>query len=104
MKNRILSLATLVMISLIAFLAVGCSSSGKATEGANEYVSKLYPGWTVEGIVAKDFDTDQDGYVSTDVRIKNPTTGEEKMLNLDCAKVGSFNSGCKQKIFGAQGK
>lgn len=88
----------LVVSLLSAFALVGCSSQAKAEDSIQEYVSSLYPGW-VEGSSIIPYDTDQDGYVSADVRIKGPN-GEEKMLALSCAKVGSFNSGCKARVGG----
>lgn len=96
MKNK-LFLTALVMF---AFVLIGCSSSEKATDGVREYVEQLYPGWTIEGQIVKDYDSDGDGYVSADVRIKNPATGEEKMLALDCAKNFTFNNGCKARVGG----
>jgi len=100
MKNKLFSVLFAVMLVAVLSVSVGCSSAGKAEDGAKEYVAKLYPGWTIEGQVVKDYDSDGDGYVSADVRIKNPTTGEEKMLALNCARVGSFNSGCKARVGG----
>jgi len=100
MANKFVSILFIAVLALAGFMSFGCSSAGKASEGANEYISKLYPGWTVEGMVTKDYDSDDDGYVSVDCRIKNPVTGEEKLLALDCAKVGSFNSGCKARVGG----
>ncbi len=57
------------------------------------------------GILGGSFDPptlahERHGYVSADVRIKNDSTGEEKMLALSCAKIGSFNSGCKARVGG----
>lgn len=98
MKNKISSLILIVAL-FSAIALVGCSSEAKAEDGIQEYVSSLYPGWTVEGSSIIPYDTDQDGYVSADVRIKGPN-GEEKMLALSCAKVGSFNSGCKARVGG----
>lgn len=99
MKNLSSLILAVLAISVLA-VSTGCSSAGKAEDGVQDYVSSLYPGWTVEGSNIMDYDSDGDGYVSADVRIKNPTTGEEKMLALSCAKVGTFNNGCKARVGG----
>ena len=86
---------------ILGLLVVGCSSTDKANEGVQDYIASLYPGWSIIGSPnVMDYDSDGDGYVSADVRIKNTTTGEEKMLALSCAKTISFNSGCKARIGG----
>lgn len=89
--------AVFVIVGAIILSSGSCSNKEKADKAVDEYVANLYPGWTVEGKVTKDFDSNGDGYVSSDVRIKNATTGEEKTLALDCAKAMSFNTGCKQR-------
>lgn len=98
--NSLILVALAVLAISVLAVSVGCSSTEKAEDGVQDYVSSLYPGWTIEGSNIMDYDSDGDGYVSADVRIKNPTTGEEKMLALSCAKVGSFNSGCKARVGG----
>lgn len=90
----------LVALVALSVSLVGCSSADKANDGVQEYVSSMYPGWEIEGKQVMDYDSDGDGYVSADVRIKNPTTGEEKMLALSCAKSFSFNQGCKARVGG----
>ena len=99
MKN-LSSLILVVLAISVLFVSAGCSSAGKAENGVQDYVSSLYPGWTIQGFGIAAHDSDGDGYVSADVRIKNPATGEEKMLALSCSKVGSFNSGCKARVGG----
>jgi starvation-inducible outer membrane lipoprotein len=94
--KRTLSLLTCIALAVISCVALaGCSSAPKATEGAKEYVTQMYPGWSIQGVVAKDFDSSGDGYVTTDVSIKNDKTGETKIVSLSCAKAFSLNSGCK---------
>lgn len=100
MKNLSSLILAILAISVLA-VSTGCSSAGKVGDEVQDYVSSLYPGWTIQGEPQiMDYDSDGDGYVSADVRIKNPTTGEEKMLALSCAKLGSLDSGCKARVGG----
>lgn len=98
MKN-LSSLILVVLAISVLFVSAGCSSAGKAEEDVQNYVSSLYPGWTIQGEPqVMHYDSDGDGYVSADVRIKNDSTGKEKMLALSCTKLGSLDSGCKARV------
>jgi len=75
MKN-LSSLILVVLAISVLFVSVGCSSAGKAENGVQDYVSSLYPGWTIQGEPQiMNYDSGGDGYVSADVRIKNDSTG-----------------------------
>ncbi len=103
--NRIATIVICILSLLACVSALGCSSAGKADNEAKEYVAKMYPGWTVQGVNSMDYDTNDDGYISSDVTIKNDTTGEIKALQLECAKKNLIgNSGCKQKAIPISGK
>ncbi len=92
----------LILAALLGALFVfGCATSSvKATEELETYVANMYPGWVIEGQTVMDHDSDSDGYVSADVRIKDPKTGESKMLALNCAANYSYNNGCKARVGG----
>lgn len=66
MKNLSSLIFAILAISVLA-VSTGCSSAGKAEDGVQDYVSSLYPGWTIEGSNIMDYDSDGDGYVSADV-------------------------------------
>jgi hypothetical protein len=86
---------TFAILSLM--LVVGCSSTGKADNQSDDYVRSMYPGWAVQGKSVMPFDSNDDGYVSVDVRIKNTKTDEERTLYLECAKAFKMNQGCKER-------
>lgn len=87
----------LIFVALSLMLVVGCTSTGKADNQSEDYVKKMYPGWVVEGKNVMPFDSNDDGYVSVDVRIKNSSTNEERTLYLECAKAFQMNQGCKER-------
>lgn len=101
MKNTILLICT----AFIVFVVSGCNyyaekAEAHAEESLQDYVAQLYPEWTIVGFNIMELDGDGDGYVDVDVRIKNPTTEEGKMLVLSCAIAGNINSGCKARAVG----
>ena len=87
----------LTFATLSLMLVVGCSSTGKADNQSEDNVNNMYPGWTVAGKNVMPYDSNEDGYVSVDVRIKNTKTDEERTLYLECAKAYQMNQGCKER-------
>lgn len=81
----------LIYIAVICLVLCGCASSQEESgiqsdnieNAANEYVATMYPGWS---IVGRQMTVMPLSATPVDISIKNDTTGEEKIIFLNCYK------------------
>lgn len=94
----LLIFAIVLAIAIFVGSTIGVNKlrSVRATSEAKNYVSKLYPGYTIGGSVCQGEDTDGDTYVSCDLNIGNTT--DNRVINIQCPTiVKSFlGTSCKQ--------
>ena len=78
----------------------GCARGSKAdaTEAAKEYATDLK--WEIVAISCAHSDTDNDGYISCTLRVKENPEGPAVEKYLDCASgaFGSKTGGCKARL------
>lgn len=93
----------LIVIAILALLAVvlgaglrGCAGqqASKADTEFRQYLSTMYPEYTVKAIAGADRDTDGDGYLSLQARLIDKD-GNERIIRAQCAS-GFWNHGCKE--------
>lgn len=90
----------IICLVFVALAASGCTRSSvknAVTDSAKEYISEMGYG-TFIGSSSTGTDSDDDGYVTIDVRVKG-NDGREQTLNLECtySYVG-LATGCKEKV------
>jgi hypothetical protein len=94
----LLILAGILAIGIFVASTIGVNKlrSMRAEGEAKVYVSKLYPGYTIGGIICQGEDTDTDSYVSCDLNIGN--TIENRVINVQCPTIikSFLGTSCKQ--------
>ena len=106
------------LLLLVAVALVACADRKEAESYLGGYIEKFYPGAVVIASECQNKDSDDDGYVSCTVRLKEPEPcedaprrptkwGEPKVVSVECAaswpwQVGRWlQDGCRTpKIHG----
>lgn len=88
----------IISFGFIFFLGGGCravtgAQARQAEKEFREYLGTMYPEFEVIGIAGTSMDTDGDGYVTLQARIKHGE--EERTIRAECAS-GFWNHGCKE--------
>lgn len=96
----------LIAICLVGLAALGCQNQ-EANVTANRvhaetWVKNTLPGYTLVGFNSATLDTDNDGYVSTDITVRKDRTDELRLIQLDCPTASNpgtlqLGDGCKFK-------
>ena len=99
MKKYVYGLIILIaIIGGVYFYYIGSNSvrSARALSEGEAYVNKMYSEYAIAGKVCQGQDTDGDGYVSCDFRIKSDT--KEDVINLQCPTfISSYlGTSCKE--------
>ncbi len=96
----ILGLLGVVGINALGGGCSGCARGSKAdaTEAAKEYATDLK--WEIVAISCAHSDSDNDGYISCTLRVKESSEGPSVEKYLDCASgaFGSKTGGCKVRM------
>ena len=87
-----------ILVGGIYFYYIG-SNTIRANRGLSEgenYIKKMYAEYAIVGKVCQGKDTDGDGYISCDFRIKTET--KEDVINLQCPTfISSYlGTSCKE--------
>lgn len=92
----VLAVILAILIFVASTIGVNKLRSMRAASEAQNYVSKLYPGYTIGGLVCQGEDTDSDSYVSCDLNIGNTT--ENRVINVQCPTIfkSFLGTSCKQ--------
>jgi len=90
-----------VLLIVVALAMGGCTRGQRKNavkESAKDYVNDL--GYEFIGASGSTTDSDGDGYIAVDVRVKDDK-GETQLLKLECtfSYVG-FETGCKARVQG----
>jgi hypothetical protein len=95
----VLALILALLIFVGSTIGVNKLRSMRAESQSVNYVSKLYPGYTIGGIVCQGEDTDSDSYVSCDLNIGNlADTADNRVINVQCPTIikSFLGTSCKQ--------
>lgn len=81
------------------FVAGNELRASRADVQGAEFVAKLYGDYTVMGHSCQGEDTNRDGYVTCNFRLKSPTSGDDKVIALQCPTfIKSFlGTSCKEQ-------
>lgn len=101
------TLCCLVLL-FVCFFAVGCTQNQQMNVSANKehaktWVQDTLPGYVLVGFTTATLDTDNDGYVSCDIMVKKESTGEMRLISLNCPTASTdmgqvqIGGGCKYK-------
>ena len=103
-KMKVYGGAVLVILFVVAsfysyFILGNQARSTRALEKGREYASKMYNDYRVAGENCQGEDTDNNGYVTCNFRLKGTTNGTERTITLQCPTfIKSFMAtSCKEQ-------
>lgn len=98
MKKYVVLLVVLTLLFIYGyFIGIKHIQASVSHNDAKNYIEKMYSDYTLIGENCQGEDTDNDSYVSCDLRLKN-TAGNEKILHLQCPIITKSLTGtvCKE--------
>jgi uncharacterized protein (UPF0333 family) len=87
MKKYIFLFIILILIGLglYAYFILGNQMrSVRGLDSGKEYVAKMYSDYSIAGNNCQGEDSNDDGYITCNFRLKEKVSGNEKTVNLQC--------------------
>ena len=98
-----LSLVLAVVITVGGFymyyVAGNTLRASRADALGTQFVAKLYSDYTIMGHSCQGEDTNHDGYVTCNFRLKSPASGDDKVIALQCPTFfkSFMGTSCKEQ-------